>query len=233
MPMAGATILVVDDEADLRRALEVLLGRAGFTVVTAPDGRAGLRALHDHHPELVLLDLGLPELDGLEVLERIRDVSDVPVLVLTARGRESDKVRGLHGGADDYLTKPYGNEELVARVHALLRRGRSGPVSPGTGGFDDGRVRVDFARRSVSIGDGGTEVQLTPVEYRLLAALVGHAGQVLSPEQLLEQAWDDPTGVGADRVKFAVHRLRRRLGWSGPDSPIEAVRGFGYRYRRA
>ena len=225
------TVVVIDDEPDLRRVLEVLLGRSGFTVITAADGRAGLRAVHEHRPDLVLLDLGLPQMDGLDVLERIRDLSDVPVMVITARGLEADKVRGLHGGADDYVTKPFGNQELVARAHALLRRAAPGTDASTT--YDDDRVHVDFAAHRVSVGDDPTDVALTPTEFRLLAALVRHPGQVLSPEQLLDQAWNDPTGIGGDRVKFAVHRLRARLGWSGPDSPIEAVRGFGYRYRRA
>ena len=225
------TVVVIDDEPDLRRALEVLLGRAGFTVVTAVDGRAGLRAVHEHHPDLVLLDLGLPQMDGLDVLERIRDLSDVPVMVITARGLEADKVRGLSGGADDYVTKPFGNQELVARAHALLRRAAPSTAAPVT--YDDAQVHVDFTAHRVTVGDDPADVPLTPTEFRLLATLVRHAGQVLSPEQLLDLAWNDPTGIGGDRVKFAVHRLRSRLGWSGPASPIEAVRGFGYRYRRA
>ncbi|MBL8775037.1 MAG: response regulator transcription factor [Acidimicrobiales bacterium] len=230
-PSSPPTLVVIDDEPDLRRALEVLFGRAGFTVVTTVDGRAGLRAVHEHHPDLVLLDLGLPQMDGLDVLERIRDLSDVPVMVITARGLESDKVRGLQGGADDYVTKPFGNQELVARAHALLRRAAPTTTTPTT--YDDGQLHVDFAAHLVRVTDGTEDLDLTPTEFRLLAALVRHPGQVLSPEQLLDQAWNDPTGIGGDRVKFAVHRLRGRLGWTGPGSPIEAVRGFGYRYRRA
>jgi len=228
---ATKTLLVIEDEPDVRRALEVLLGRAGFAVVAAADGRAGLRAVHEHRPDLVVLDLGLPHLDGLEVLERLRDLSDVPVLVLTARGLEADKVRGLHAGADDYLTKPFGSQELVARAQALLRRaGAGGARRPTDDTIDDGRVHIDLVGHRVQVG--GRDVTLTATEYRLLVTLVRHPGQVLSPTQLLDQAWQDPSGIGTERVKFAVHRLRRRLGWDGADSPIEAVRGFGYRYRR-
>jgi DNA-binding response OmpR family regulator len=169
-------------------------------------------------------------MDGWQVLERLRDVSDVPVLLLTAHGQESDKVRGLRGGADDYLTKPFTNAELVARVEALLRRS-AGATSWADEVYDDGVLRIDPASRRTYVD--GAEVRLTPTEFRLLNVLVRHVGAVLSPNQLLAQAWDDPTGIGPERVKFAVLRLRRKLGWTDPDaSPIESVRGFGYRYRR-
>jgi DNA-binding response OmpR family regulator len=174
-----------------------------------------------------VLDLGLPSLDGWEVLERIRDMSDVPVLLLTARGHEGDKVRGLHSGADDYLTKPFGNAELAARVHALLRRPRTQRDQADS--YDDGTVRIKFASHEVSVDS--RPVDLTPTEFRLLAALVRHPGQTLSAEQLLELAWNDPFGVGPERVKFGVMRLRRKLGQpTSAAQPIEAVRGFGYRY---
>jgi DNA-binding response OmpR family regulator len=222
------TVLVVDDDADLRFVLGGVYERAGFVVHTAPDGRSALRTLFDHPCDLVVLDLGLPELDGLEVLGRIRELSDVPVLLLTARTREDDKVRGLMAGADDYLTKPFGNRELVARSVALLRR--AGKPSSVTTVLDDGQVVVDFATRTVV--QDGREVRLTPTEWNLLVAFIQHPNIVLSATQLLELAWHDPFGIGPERVKFAVMRLRRRLGWSDPfTSPIEAVRGFGYRYR--
>ena len=223
-------LLVVEDEPDIAMALSLLLTRAGHQVAVARDGRAGLRDAYTERPELVILDIGLPGMDGWQVLERLRDVSDVPVLLLTAHGQESDKVRGLRGGADDYLTKPFTNAELVARVEALLRRS-VGPALWADEVYDDGVLRIDPAARRPFVG--GDEVRLTPTEFRLLNVLVRHAGAVLSPNQLLAQAWDDPTGIGPERVKFAVLRLRRKLGWTDPDgSPIESVRGFGYRYRR-
>jgi DNA-binding response OmpR family regulator len=221
---------VVEDDPDIAMALRLLLTRAGHEVAHAKDGRTGLKDAYTGRPELVILDIGLPGLDGWQVLERLRDVSDVPVLLLTAHGQESDKVRGLRGGADDYLTKPFTNAELVARVEALLRRS-AGPASWADEVYDDGVLRIDPAARRTFVA--GEEVRLTPTEFRLLNVLVRHAGAVLSPNQLLAQAWDDPTGIGPERVKFAVLRLRRKLGWTDPDaSPIESVRGFGYRYRR-
>ena len=223
-------LLVVEDDPDIALALRLLLQRAGHQVAHAKDGRTGLRDAYTERPELVILDIGLPGMDGWQVLERLRDISDVPVLLLTAHGQESDKVRGLRGGADDYLTKPFTNAELVARVEALLRRSGSS-ASWADEVYDDGTLRIDPAARRAFVADA--EVRLTPTEFRLLNVLVRHAGAVLSPNQLLAQAWDDPTGIGPERVKFAVLRLRRKLGWTDPDaSPIESVRGFGYRYRR-
>ena len=178
----------------------------------------------------MVLDVGLPDLDGWQVLERIRDISEVPVLMLTGYADEPDKVRGLRAGADDYLTKPFGLDEFTARLEALLRRGSRAATEPDDT-FLDGDLCVDFGRRTVTLG--GEPVAVTPIEFRLLAALVRHPGQTLSSEQLLRLAWDDGSGIGADRVKFSVHRLRRKLGWDELErSPIEAVRGFGYQYRR-
>jgi DNA-binding response OmpR family regulator len=238
------TALVIEDEPDIACAIRAVLVSGGLEVLTAADGRSGLRSFHDGRPSVVLLDIGLPVLDGWAVLDRIRELSDVPVLILTSHSLEAEKVRGLRAGADDFVTKPFSNAELLARVQALLRRGRLSrdPAGqpPGDGGpagrepasevYDDGLIRVAFSGGEVSVAD--RPVRLTPTEFRLLAALVRHPNQVLSPDQLLAQAWQDPAGVGPDRVKFAVMRLRRKLGPEGADGRIEAVRGFGYRYRR-
>jgi DNA-binding response OmpR family regulator len=221
-----ARVLVIEDDQDISLGIRTVLTRNGFDVASSADGKQGLRAFHTTRPDLVVLDIGLPTLDGWAVLERIRDLSDVPVLILTAHGHESDKVRGLHSGADDYLTKPFGNSELAARVEALLRRPRAG--QPQAEVYDDGRLLVNLGSREVSVG--GVPVALTPTEFRLVAALIRHPGQTLTPDQLLELAWHDPVGVGPERVKFGVMRLRRKLGEGGPGSSIEAVRGFGYRY---
>jgi DNA-binding response OmpR family regulator len=227
-------VLAVEDEQDITFALRLLFERAGYEFCSAADGRTGLRLVHEQRPDLVVLDLGLPVLDGWTVLHRIRDLAEVPVLLLSARSQESDKVRGLRAGADDYLTKPFTNNELLARVEALLRRaGR--PGERWADGFDDGVVRIDPRTRSVSVlaAGGPRPVELTNLEFRLLHTLACHAGAVLSPTQLLAQAWDDSSGVGGDRVKFAVLRLRRKLGWDSANSPIRSVRGVGYRYVRA
>ncbi len=223
-------VLVIEDDPDIALGVRTVLGRSGFEVTTAAEGREGLRPFHSDRPDIVILDVGLPEMDGWTVLERIRELSEVPVLMLTSHGQEADKVRGLRGGADDYLTKPFGNAEFVARVQALLRRQHAAAPLPEV--FDDGRVRVDFVTHQVLVD--GAAGRAHPHEFRLLAALVRHRGQVLSSVKLLELAWSDPSGIGPDRVKYSVMRLRRKLGTpAGGDSPIEAVRGFGYRYRGA
>jgi len=222
-------VLVIEDDRDIGLGIKTVLAKNGFEVTAVANGREGLRVFHGAPPDLVILDIGLPEMDGWTVLERMRDLSDIPILVLTSHSQEADKVRGLRGGADDYLTKPFGNAEFVARVQALLRR-RQAAGRPPPEFYDDGTVQVNFGTQEVIVD--GEPVGLTPTEYRLLAALVKHRGQVLSPVKLLELAWSDPFGVGPDRVKYSVMRLRRKLGSdSGPGAPIEAVRGFGYRYR--
>lgn len=222
----ATAVLAIEDDADIRQLLHAVLGREGYTVCEAATGRDGLRTFHQTRPDLVILDLGLPDLDGWQVLKRIRDMSDAPVLVLTARSSEGDKVRGLNAGADDYLTKPFSHVELLARLQAIRRR-RAG-AAPVHSSFDDGRVRVEFLHRQAYLHDA--PVSLTPTEYRLLSALVRHAGQILSPDQLIELAWDDPSGLGPARVKYAVLRLRRKLDWDSETSPLRTVRGFGYRY---
>jgi DNA-binding response OmpR family regulator len=221
-------ILVVDDEGDIRELLRELLGRAGHEVVEAPNGSEALKLFYSEQPDFVILDVQMPILDGWETLARIREVSDVPVLMLTARAEELDKVRGLRAGADDYLTKPFGRQELLARVSANLRRARSRERAPET--YADGFVTIDFAQRAVRAG--GEEVALTPLEFRLLAAFVQNPNQVLSHEQLLQLVWGDERAAGRDQVKLYVGYLRRKLGTTdAEDSPIETVRGFGYRYR--
>ena len=224
----SATILMIEDEADIRLTLSVLLRRAGLQVLEAADGRSGLRLLHERQPDCVIVDIGLPDIDGWQVLGRIRDVTDVPVMILTARHLEAEKVRGLQAGADDYLTKPFGNLELIARVHARLRRAHSTePVDV----YVDELLVVDPASHRVAVE--GREVKLTEIEFRLLHGLIRSAPQVLSPVQLLEMAWSDPTGTGPDRVKYVVHRLRRKMGFVNAEtSPIRAVRGVGYTYIR-
>jgi DNA-binding response OmpR family regulator len=176
--------------------------------------------------DVVVLDVAMPGLDGIATLQRIRETSDVLVLMLTARAERHDKLRGLGHGADDYLTKPFDNAELVARVRALLRRR---PASTRPDVYDDGLLLVDFRARTVAVR--GAPVDLSPAEWSLLATLVRHPGETLTKQQLLELAWRDPLGIGPERVKYTVLRLRKRLGVDEPSGPIEAVRGVGYRYR--
>jgi DNA-binding response OmpR family regulator len=226
--MSRSRVLVVDDDALTRGVLREVLERAGHDVREAPDGRAGLRDLYTATPDLVILDVEMPELDGWTTLERIREMSDVPVLMLTARETELERVRGLNGGADDYVVKPFGRQELAARVQALLRRAGSRESEPAT--YADARLSIDFARHHLLYEE--RPVTLTPLEFRLLAAFVRHPNQVLSHEQLLELAWRDSYGVSPGQVKLYVGYLRRKLDPSSPTStPIETVRGFGYRYR--
>ncbi len=223
-----AEVLVVEDEEDVRRLVRVLLERAGHGVREASNGIEALRMLQSSTPDLVVLDVTMPELDGWQTLERIRDLTEVPVLMLTARAGELDKVRGLKGGADDYVTKPFGRQELLARVEALLRR-TSGPpeVRPA---YRDATVTVDYVSREVRVD--GRLVQLTPLEFKLLSAFVRHPNETLARDRLLELVWGDTEGFGGDQVKLYVGYLRRKLGWdAAAPSPIETVRGFGYRYR--
>jgi len=226
--MKRGRVLVVDDDADIRGLVRQLLERAGYDVVDAPNGRAGLRSFYDAPPDLVLLDVSMPELDGWQTLERIRDLSDVPVVMLTARAAELEKVRGLKAGADDYVTKPFGRQELLARVEALLRR--AGPRAEEPGSYGDALVAVDFPQREVTVA--GRPVSLTPLEFKLLTAFVRHPNQVLTHAQLLELVWGDPHSSSNARTKLYVGYLRQKLREAAPDAdPIETVRGYGYRYR--
>ena len=216
-------MLVVEDDPQVASLVQAVLERADHEVVAAADGRDGLRAFFEQRPALVVLDVDLPGVDGWTVLERIRELSDTPVLMLTGHSGELDKVRAFKAGADQYLTKPFGTAELAARVEVLLRRtGGSRDVDPEV--LDDGVVRIDFAARCVAIL--GEEVRLTPTEFRLLAALVRHPGQVLSRSQLQELVWGEAGLSSGDEVRVYIGYLRRKLG----DAPIETVRGFGYRY---
>jgi DNA-binding response OmpR family regulator len=226
--MKEPRVLVIDDDPDIRALVAQLLDRAGFIVEQADDGRAGLRALHKSPPDLVVLDVSMPDMDGWQTLERIRDLSKVPVMMLTARGDELERVRGLQAGADDYVIKPFGRQELVARVQALLRR--AGAREQDLESYTDERLSIDFAQRAVTFD--GAQVSLTPLEFKLLAAFVQHPRQVLSRDQLLELVWGDAYGVSSDQVKLYVGYLRRKLAPEDTAGvPIETVRGFGYRYR--
>jgi DNA-binding response OmpR family regulator len=224
--MKRPRILVVDDEPEVRSLVHELLSRAGYEIGEAADGRNALRQLFAAPPDLVVLDVTMPDMDGWQALERIRDVSDVPVLMLTAHGSELERVRGLKAGADDYVMKPFGRQELLARVEALLRRSE-GRRLPARETYADDLIAIDHNAREVTVGGG--PVSLTPLELRLLTAFVEHPNQVLSRQQLLELAWGTDRHVLSNQVKLYVGYLRRKLGAAA--ERIETVRGFGYRYR--
>jgi DNA-binding response OmpR family regulator len=223
----SASVLVVDDDADIRDLVCRLLERAGLNPSRAGDGEEGLRKFFKLHPDLVVLDISMPGMSGLKTLERIRDLSDVPVLMLTARDTEPDKVYGLRAGADDYMTKPFGRQEFVARVEALLRRPAGSPERPSEV-LSDSLVTIDFVQAKAVVN--GAEVSLTPLEFKLLAAFVRHPHQVLNHGQLVDLVWG-ASSASRDQVKLYIGYLRRKLRDAAGVEPIETVRGFGYRYR--
>ncbi len=220
----NARVLVVDDESDLRALVRDVLEHSGYGVKEAGDGAEALRVLYSERPDAVVLDLSMPHMSGWVALERIRELSDVPVLILSAQTGELEKVRGLRAGADDYLVKPFFGEELLARVEALLRR--AGRTSAPRERYEDAGLVIDYVEHRVRVE--GEAVDLTPLEFRLLSEFVAHPRQVLSHEQLLERVWHDPHAVAPDQVRLYVGYLRRKLG--AARDRIETVRGFGYRY---
>ncbi|MGC8872899.1 MAG: response regulator transcription factor [Chloroflexia bacterium] len=225
-------ILVVDDDTYVCESLAALLGSDGYTVFTAHNGNEALRRLYREKPDLVLLDVIMPGMDGWEVCRRIREMSDVPIVMLTARGQVKDRVRGLDLGADDYLVKPVAVEELRARVRAALRRGRltteeeQRPLS-----FDGGRLVVDLRAGEVRVA--GERVALRPLEMRLLSYLVRNAGLLLTHDQILEQVWGHPYVGDRPSLKLYIWRLRQKIE-EDPQRPrcIQTERGLGYRFIR-
>jgi DNA-binding response OmpR family regulator len=225
-PWRGRRILIVEDDEGSRTLLRRVLQRHGLEVLEATDATGALRLLFGERPDLVVVDLGLPDLAGDKLIGRIRELTDVPVMVVTAERAETAAVQSLRAGADDYITKPFGVQELLARVEVLLRRSIPPQAPPQR--YSDGLLEIDFS--SLEVRAGGRVIELTALQLRLLTALVRHRGQVLSAEQLLKLAWDDDLGR-RDRVKLYVGYLRRSFRDHGVDLPIETVRGFGYRYR--
>jgi DNA-binding response OmpR family regulator len=230
--MGEGLVLIIEDDAATRKVVRRIVEGAGLEAAEAEDGRSGLRQFYDRRPDTVVLDVGIPGLDGWEVLDRIRDLANTPVLMLTGTDRELEKVRGLRAGADDYVTKPFGTQELGARIEALLRRAGRRDEVPYEVHRDD-LLEVDFEQRLVFAG--GRELDLTPTEFRLIATFVRNRNRVLSHDQLLDEVW----GLGAEgsraQVKVYVGYVRRKLNEAGVGDPVETVRGFGYRYdpRRA
>ncbi|RME43808.1 MAG: DNA-binding response regulator [Chloroflexi bacterium] len=225
--MQRTKILVVDDEPNILNTVQAYLEKEGYTVYTAMDGPSALKAARAFRPDLVVLDIMLPEMDGLEVLRRLRQESEVYVLMLTAKAEETDKIVGLSVGADDYLTKPFSPRELVARVKAILRRGRG--AGPGEPALVFRHLRIDPEARQVWKNE--EPVELTPIEFDLLLALARHPGRVLSREQLIEQVWGYDYYGDERVVDVHIGRLRKKVELD-PVNPtfIVTVRGVGYRF---
>ena len=223
-------ILVIEDDEDIRTVVVTRLNRAGYETTIASDGRDGLRHFYGDRPDLVVLDIAMPVMDGWQVLERLREVSDVPVLILTAATQERDKLRGLRSGADDYITKPFSGEELLARVEVALRRVSSSTKESESTSYSDAEIAIDFPKHEVFVR--GEAVGLSPTEFRLLAVLTRNANQVLGQDQLLDQVWGREYVGSLDVVRLYVGYLRRKIE-QDQEAPtlIETVRGFGYRYR--
>jgi two-component system KDP operon response regulator KdpE len=221
-------VLVVEDEAPIRRFLKAALEAQGFKLLEAATGSQALAMAASHNPDIILLDLGLPDVDGLEIMKRLREWSHTPIIVISARGKDTEKVAGLDAGADDYLAKPFSIEELAARLRVVTRRltqtraGKEEPV------FYIGELQVDLAKRMVRAGD--QEIHLTPIEFKILAALVRHRGKVLTHRQLLQEVWGHATEEQAHYLRNYIHTLRHKLE-ADPARPryLRTEPGVGYR----
>ena len=227
---ASVLILVVEDEAPIRKFLRAGLEGQGYRLVEAQDGKDGIAQAATRSPDLVLLDLGLPDIDGLEVVRRVREWSAMPIIVLTARGRDDDKVRALDAGADDYVTKPFSMPELLARLRAALRR----HTRLESGGADSvvevGPLRIDLPRRHVTLD--GTEITLTPIEYRLLTTLARQAGRVLTRESLLREVWGPGHATQHHYLRVYMAQLRHKIE-ADPARPKLLLTETGVGYRMA
>ena len=225
-----ARILVVEDERDIAALVAYHLTKEGYRVRTTGGGAEALEAIAQERPDLIVLDVMLPGFSGLDILDEIRtrsDMADVPIVMLTARREEADRIKGLELGADDYVTKPFSPQELVLRIGAVLRRAQSPPVAGSSRMLRGGPITVDLNAMHVQVD--GEPIQLTPTEYRLLVALLERRGRVQSRQQLLTAAWDIHVRIETRTVDMHVQRLRSKLGRAG--QMIETVRGFGYRFK--
>ncbi len=222
------TILIIEDEAQVRKFLRAALTSNSYQVYEAESAMEGLRQAATRNPDLVLLDLGLPDLDGLTVTERLREWAKMPIIVISARGKEEDKIRALDAGADDYLTKPFGVGELLARLRVALRHAARGEA--GQTQFQMGNIRVDLARRQVT--RDGQEVHLTPIEYKLLTTLIKHEGRVITHRQLLKEVWGPNSAEQTQYLRVYMGQLRHKLE-DTPSRPqfLTTEPGVGYRLR--
>jgi two-component system KDP operon response regulator KdpE len=222
---APLTALVIDDEIQIRRLLRVALEGAGYTVHDAATGQGGLQAVVYRRPDVVLLDLGLPDLDGHEVLRRLREWSEVPVVILTVRDGEEEKIAALDAGADDYVTKPFSTPELLARLRAAQRRARPADESPT---FTSGELTVDLAARTVT--KAGAAVHLTATEYALLRLFIRHAGRVLTHRHILREIWGPKAEEQRQYLRVHIGNLRKKIESSGKKDPLlRTESGIGYR----
>ncbi len=224
----AVVILLIEDEAQMRRFLRASLTNSGYQLIEAETAEQGLAQAAAQNPDLILLDLGLPDLDGLVVTERLRQWSKIPLIVISARGQEQDKIKALDAGADDYLTKPFGIGELLARVRVALRH--AAKTESGEAELTLGELKVDLGRRQVTLG--GEEVHLTPIEYRLLTTLVKHAGRVLTHRQLLREVWGPNASEQTHYLRVYMGQLRHKLE-QDPSRPryLLTEPGVGYRLR--
>ncbi len=224
------TVLLIEDDPQIRRFLRATLPAHGYRLLEAETGQDGILQASTRTPEVILLDLGLPDLDGLEVLRRLREWSSVPIVVLSARGLERDKVSALDAGADDYLTKPFGVEELLARLRVARRHAATAAGGPADPVFTTGDLSVDLAGHQVLLS--GNEVHLTPTEFKLLAVLVRHAGKVVTQRQLLVEVWGPRAASNTHYLRVQMHGLRHKLEQT-PARPRYLVTepGVGYRLR--
>lgn len=225
------TILVIDDDADLAKIVQINLEREGYETVIAFSGVEGLQKAYSSQPDLVILDIMMPGMDGWTTCRRLREISDVPIIMLTARGMESDIVKGLKLGADDYIVKPFGTKELLARIHALLRRTDTSTIKrPPI--YSDGELTVDFVKRMVVVR--GEQVDLTPTEFKLLSTFVQNEGRVLPHRFLLTQVWGPEYADEVNYLKLYVRYLRQKIE-EDPSNPncILTEWGVGYRFRES
>lgn len=221
------TILIVDDEPKIVRFVKTSLSLAGYEILTAETGEKAIAIIEREQPDLIILDLGLPDISGFEILRHVRAYSTVPVVILTARDDEKDKVQGLELGADDYLTKPFGTRELEARIQAVMRRVEWSPQPDEMAEFSVLDLHVDFKRRRVQVRD--EEVHLTPTEYELLRVMIQHAGQVLLHGDLLSRVWGDEYRNDLAILRVNVSRLRQKLELDAREPQyIMTVPGVGY-----
>lgn len=232
MSAAEITILCIEDEAQIRRFLRASLATQGYRLIEAASGRQGLAEAATRSPDAIILDLGLPDMDGLEVTRRIREVSKTPIIVLSARGQERDKVDALDAGADDYLTKPFSVAELLARIRVALRHSGGAPTASEDGPIEIGKLSVDLARHRVMVGD--REVKLTPTEFKLLFELARHSGKVLTHQHLLREVWGEAYLQQAHYLRIYMGQLRRKIE-RDPARPeyLQTEPGVGYRLAEA